>query len=140
MNRTYHNPILYDSCYYNGCHPDLDTLEAIADYTKKLFPDNDYYVVADCKAGHTETGRRDTGTHQRDQLQRVARGRIAGHRLRAAPDRRWHAERGDDEEIPPLEHSRHTRRTGPDRSRSQHQDGHQLAFPHRPARSGKRGR
>ena len=53
LERTYHNPILYDSCYYNGCHPDLDTLEAIADYTKKLFPDNDYYVVADCKAGHS---------------------------------------------------------------------------------------
>jgi hypothetical protein len=52
IERCYYNPVLYDSCYYNGCHEQLTTPQAMAAFIKQLFPDNEYYIFGDCKLGH----------------------------------------------------------------------------------------
>lgn len=51
--RSYTNPILYDSCFYNGINSDIDSLSDMCDYIQALIPSEEYYVIADCKNGHS---------------------------------------------------------------------------------------
>lgn len=53
VRRSYRNPVLYDSCLYNGINDELNSLEKVADYIKQLIPDTEYTVIADCKNGHS---------------------------------------------------------------------------------------
>lgn len=52
IERCYYNPVLYDSCYYNGCHDQMPNLKRMSEYIKTVFPDNEYYIFGDCKLGH----------------------------------------------------------------------------------------
>ena len=52
--RSYPNPILEPSSFYKGVNNgDLDSLQKMADFVKEKYPDTEYYVVSDCKAGHS---------------------------------------------------------------------------------------
>lgn len=53
VRRSYTNPVLYDSCLYNGINDELNSPEKVAEYIKKLIPNTEYHVVADCKNGHS---------------------------------------------------------------------------------------
>ena len=53
VKRSYRNPVLYDSCLYDGINDELNSPEKIADYIKKLIPNTEYTVIADCKNGHS---------------------------------------------------------------------------------------
>tara|TARA_B110001454_G_C12717566_1_gene433209 strand:- start:125 stop:1123 length:999 start_codon:yes stop_codon:yes gene_type:complete len=53
VRRSYTNPVLYDSCLYNGINDELNSPEKLADYIKQLIPNTEYNVVADCKNGHS---------------------------------------------------------------------------------------
>ena len=53
VKRSYRNPVLYDSCLYDGINDELNSPQKIADYIKNLIPDTEYTVIADCKNGHS---------------------------------------------------------------------------------------
>lgn len=53
LERCYKNPVVYDSHYYNGFHDSHPDLESMATYIKSLFPDSEFYVIGDCKLGHS---------------------------------------------------------------------------------------
>lgn len=51
--RVARNPILYDSCLYQGISDELDSIEKLSTYLKQLIPNTKYHIVADCKNGHS---------------------------------------------------------------------------------------
>ena len=53
VRRSSRNPVLYDSCLYDGINDKLNSPEKIAEYIKKLIPNTEYTVIADCKNGHS---------------------------------------------------------------------------------------
>lgn len=53
VDRCYRNPIAYDSCYYQGLSDEMPSLPEFADYVRSLFPNTEYYVIGDCKHGHS---------------------------------------------------------------------------------------
>lgn len=53
LSRVYDNPLLFNSSYYKGINNEIDSLDKMVEYVKQKFPDNEYYVLADCKSGHS---------------------------------------------------------------------------------------
>lgn len=53
ITRVHDNPILYDSLYYCGINYNINSLPKLALYINKLFDTKEYYVVGDCKNGHS---------------------------------------------------------------------------------------
>jgi hypothetical protein len=53
VERSYKNPVVYDSHYYNGFHDAVPNLKSMAEYIESLFPGSEYYVIGDCKLGHS---------------------------------------------------------------------------------------
>lgn len=53
LSRSHRNPILYDSCLYNGINDELDSIEKVGKYIKELIPNTEYHIIADCKNGHS---------------------------------------------------------------------------------------
>lgn len=51
--RSRRNPVLYDSCLYNGINDGLNSIEKVANYIKQLIPNTEYNIIADCKNGHS---------------------------------------------------------------------------------------
>lgn len=53
ITRVYDNPVLYDSLYYCGINYNINSLPKLALYINKLINTKEYYVVGDCKNGHS---------------------------------------------------------------------------------------
>lgn len=53
IERCYVNPVVYDSFFYKGFHDSYPSLLSMANYIKSVFPESDFYVVGDCKLGHS---------------------------------------------------------------------------------------
>jgi len=53
ISRAHRNPVLYDSCLYNGINDELNSIEKVANYIKQLIPNTEYNIIADCKNGHS---------------------------------------------------------------------------------------
>lgn len=51
--RSYLNPMLEPSGLYRGINSEIDSIQKVSDFVKKLYPNTDYYVVSDCKTGHS---------------------------------------------------------------------------------------
>jgi len=53
ITRVHSNPLIYESSFYHGLNSTIDSLQKMAEYTMALFPDSSYYVVSDCRNGHS---------------------------------------------------------------------------------------
>lgn len=53
MTRAARNPMIYECCFYEGVNDTINSIHKMANKVKELFPDNDYYIVCDCKNGHS---------------------------------------------------------------------------------------
>ena len=51
--RTVDNPILYDSCMYDGINYEINSTTKLVEYIKNLIPNTNYHILADCKNGHS---------------------------------------------------------------------------------------
>ena len=50
--RAFTNPMLYDSCMYDGINDELNNLNDVCDFIKTLIPNQQYYLISDCKTTH----------------------------------------------------------------------------------------
>lgn len=52
ISRAYKNPLIYESYYYEGINEKVPSLRHMANLAIDMFPDSEYYIIADCKNAH----------------------------------------------------------------------------------------
>lgn len=47
------NPMIYPTSFYGGINQELNSIQKVSEYVKNKFPGNEFYVISDCKTGHS---------------------------------------------------------------------------------------
>jgi len=55
IRRSYDNPILMPSVMYGGINSEIDSIDKLVNWIKNRFADSEYYILSDCKTGHSAT-------------------------------------------------------------------------------------